>query len=104
MCDTPEYKAFISCQGDLLDSIAASSESITSLAHRLNGKVLTNAVFIVATDRNSSAVDRANKILCPLLNCIKRDKNLFHFFVKQLKEVGFMMDAENLEKELSESC
>ena len=107
MSRTPEYKAFDSCQGVIFDGITASPSSITPLALRLSGKLLTTGVLQEVTNERNTPNDRVNKIFMPLLQYIKQDTNFFYFFVKQLEEVGFTKEAEKLRKgleDISESC
>ena len=107
MSRTPEYKAFDSCQGVIFDGITASPDSITRLARRLSGKLLTTSVLQEVTNERNTPNDRVNKIFTPLLEYIKQDTKLFYFFVEQLEEVGFTKEAATLRKELKdigESC
>ena len=94
MCDTPEYKAFISCQADVFESITHSAASITPLAHHLRSNdLLTDAVFTVVTNEGNTANSRVTDIFQTLSTHIKRDTGNFYSFLKHLEAVGFKKEA-----------
>ena len=104
MCDTPEYKAFNSCRGDVFQSITASTDSITPLAQFLKGNdLLTAAVFDEVTNVINSANARVTRIFQSLSHCIIQDPRNFYSFLKHLEKVGFKKEAEKLKKEQGES-